>query len=499
MNLRGWVKHFLVYGSGVVLMNALPVLLVPIYTHAITPAEYGVMELLNRTQELILVFFSLGLRSTLLTLYQIEEGDTQRQRALYSTAILLLIVLTLMLTAAMILFKEPISHLLFQRGGYAGYVVLILVATYFETLFQIAALYLQSELKSTTYVFTFVARALFSILVNLALVTWLKLGLNGVLSAMLIHTISSTCLLLFYVLRTTGIVFRRDMVWDMLRFGLPLVPASILGVVMNNGDRYFLNAVATQNEVGIYGLGYRLALTSIALVQMPFGKIWSVVMVKIAKEDNGAIHLGRIASYFSMALIFVNVASGLLAPYAIRILATDVYLSAARIVAIVAAAYVLYSWTIVMDASFYITKRTGYKPLILFIGATVTVALYILLIPRYRMMGAAWATLGGYAAFTLATLFYAQRIFFIHYEWSRLARLAIAGLVFYGLGSLLEPFTVSGILLRSACTVGFVGMLCTNLLSRSEERRYLWDQISSWRRRFAGQEELAQVISGGQS
>lgn len=498
MNLSGWVKHFLVYGSGVVLMNALPILLVPIYTHAITPSEYGVMELLNRTQELVLVFFSLGLRSTLLTLYQIEEGNAERQRALYSTAILLLVVLTLALTVAMIGWREPIGRLLFQRGGYAGYVFLILIATYFETLFQIAALYLQSELKSTMYVFTFVSRAVFSIVVNLILVTWLKLGLNGVLYAMLVHTITSTTLLLVYVFRHTGIVFRRDLVGEMLRFGLPLVPASVLGMVMNNGDRYFLNAVATQNEVGIYGLGYRLALTAVTVIQMPFGKIWSVVMVKIARQEQGAKDLGRIATYFMMALVFMNLAAGLLAPYAIHILATDAYLDAARVVAIVAAAYVLYSWTIVMDASFYITKRTGYKPLILLIGAVVTTALYFAWIPRYHMLGAAWATLGGYAAFTVATLFYAQRIFFIHYEWSRLAKLAVLGSALFAVGGLLEPFSISAVLLRTACTLAFLAALFTNVMSHREERQYLYSHVAEWMRRIRGQQERVGASSGGQ-
>src|SRR5262245_18844275 len=96
-----------------------------------------------------------------------EEGNEERRRALYSTALILLIFLTLLLTLGIAIWNRQIASLLFQSGSYAGYVTLILIATYFETLFQIAALYLQSELKSGTYVLTFLSRAVFSILVNL--------------------------------------------------------------------------------------------------------------------------------------------------------------------------------------------------------------------------------------------------------------------------------------------------------------------------------------------
>src|SRR5205085_9962369 len=107
---------------------------------------------------------------------------------------------------------------------------------------------------------------------------------------------------------------------------------------------YFLNIYTSRDEVGIYGLGYRLGQISSTLVLLPFGKIWSVVMVNIAKADDGPQQLGRISSYLVAALVFVNLGVSLFAPYAIWTLAAPAYASAYVVVAPIAAAYLFYSW-----------------------------------------------------------------------------------------------------------------------------------------------------------
>jgi O-antigen/teichoic acid export membrane protein len=483
MNLGGWIKHFLIYGAGVILMRALPVLLIPIYTYAVTPEQYGVVELLNKSQDLMIVVFSLGLGSTLLTLYQMEQENTERRQALYSTAILLLLVTTLVLVSGLAMLSRPISTALFGREDFNGYVLLILAATYFETLFQIAVLYLQSELKSTFYVVTFSARALFSILVNLILVSWLKLGLKGILWAMVIHTATASVIVTVYVLTKTGSTFRYAMLPDMLRFGIPLVPASIMMFVLNNGDRYFLNAYTTREEVGIYGLGYRLAMSVYSMAMIPFGRIWSVVMVKIARDKEGPTHLGRIATYLVAILTFLTLCSSLFSPYVIRLLASPQYYRAYTVVGLIGASYLIYAWTMVMDASFYVTKRTGYKPLILGISGIWILFLYRVLIPRHGMVGAAWATLIGFAGFALVTLPFAQHVFRIEYEWSRLAKLAALGLVAYLLGAYFDPGKALAIVPRLAGVGIFLALICSNGISRPDERQYVRQQANQlWRK-----------------
>lgn len=485
MRLRHWVHHFIVYGLGVILMNALPALMIPIYTYRVTPSIYGVLELLNRSQELLLLIMSFGLRTALLTFYQMKKGEGERQKNVYSTAIQFLCVFGLALTGIALVCSREISQLLFHSHLYTYAVVMILVGTYFEMVFQMSVLYLQSELKSTAYVSVLVTRSIAAILLNLVLVYWLRWGLAGILLATLTHTVVYAVATLIYVSRHTGFTCDRTLLKEMLWFGAPIVLGTFASFVLNNGDRYFLNIYSTEAAVGIYGLGYRIGMLPMTLILMPFGKIWSVTMVDISNQTDGSLELGRIATYLIAASAFSTLGISLLGPYLVRVLAQNSYWSAARLIPIVGLAYLFYSWTVVMDASFYVTKRTVYKLYIALLACVVVLLLYWLLIPKFGIMGAAWATLGGYLSFAAFTLLFAQRILRIQYEWSRIAWVMVISTALFFVGDCLpiSPY-VAGFFARSAFTLALPVILLLGGFATAKERRAIGDYLQSLRLRF---------------
>jgi len=304
VKLGAWIRHFLVYGLGVVLMNLLPALLVPIYTYRVSASIYGVLELLNRSQELLLLIFSFGLRSSLLTFYQMSKDDPERRKRVYSTALQFLSSFGLLLIVLMMLGAGRWSLLLFGTSAYRTAVLLMLVGTYFETIFQMAVLYLQSELRSVLYVSLFTTRALAAIGLNLVFVYWWRWGLVGILWATIIHTVLYAAVVLVYMFRRIGFHFDAPVLKEMLCFGAPVMTGAFASFLLNNGDRYFLNHYGTSAEVGLYGLGYRIGALSMALVLVPFGKIWSVTMVDISKRPDGPFELGKVATYFLFACTF---------------------------------------------------------------------------------------------------------------------------------------------------------------------------------------------------
>jgi O-antigen/teichoic acid export membrane protein len=474
VKVGAWIKHFLVYGLGVILMNLLPALMIPIYTHRVTPSIYGVLELLNRSQEIILLILSFGLRSALLTFYQMGKDVADRQGRIYSTALQFLSSFGLVSILLLMLGSRLWSHLLFGTSAYANAVVLILAGTYFEMVFQMAVLYLQSELRSVLYVAVFTTRLLLAVALNLLFVYWWRWGLMGILWATLIHTTIYAIAVLIYMFRRTKLVFDRQLLMEMLRFGAPLLVSAFASFLLNNGDRYFLNIYCSQADVGIYGLGYKIGMLSMTLVLMPFGKIWSVTMVDISRKPDGPAEFGKIATYLLSACAFSTVGFSLLGPYLIRFFSERSYWEAYRVIPVVGTAYVLYSWTTIMDASFYVKKRTVYKIHNMLFAGIAVMLLYWWLIPRFGMMGAAWATLGGYAVFTALTLFYAQRVYYIHYEMKRIAVLFIVAVLFYEIGKMapIAPL-VRGIVLRSLATLCYPLALWIGGFVKPEERKAL--------------------------
>lgn len=421
-----WLKHFFVYGFGVILMNAISFLFIPLYTRLIPATDFGVLELFNRSQEFLLLMMSFGFRATVLTLYQMEEGPKER-RAIYSTAIHFLFFTGLLITAAAWQGVNGISRSLFGAADRAYEVRIMLAATFAESMFQMAALFLQSSLRSVLYMGVFISRAIFSVFLNIWMVYYLRWGLKGVLLATLLHTGIYAVGLCLYVLYEAGLRFDKNKLKAMLKFGLPLVPGAVAMFFLNNGDRYFLNIYSSKADIGVYGLAYKLGTLILTIILYPFGKIWSVTMVDMGKGPEGPKSLGAVGTYLLLVSAFFTLALSLLSPYVLHVVTTPAYWGAAKLIPVIAAAYVFYTFATVIDASFYLTKRTMSKPVILSLSFVLVFGLYRWLIPIHGVMGAAWATLGGFIGYALIAFVFAQRTYRIEYEIKRLAGIVLLG------------------------------------------------------------------------
>ncbi len=93
---RSFVKHAAVYGLAGLLVQAGGFVLLPLYTHCLTPADYGVLEVLSRMAETVgtCLMFG-GFRQALLTFYQQSPHEAERRQvvatmlSLFGTTILL--------------------------------------------------------------------------------------------------------------------------------------------------------------------------------------------------------------------------------------------------------------------------------------------------------------------------------------------------------------------------------------------------------------------------
>jgi hypothetical protein len=74
-----------------------------------------------------------------------------------------------------------------------------------------------------------------------------------------------------------------------------------------------------------------------------------------------------------------------------------------------------------MDAAFFVRRRTDLKPWLNLSTAIIMLALFAALIPPWGAHGAAWAIVLGSAFYDLVTLVVSQRVFRVRYEPARVA------------------------------------------------------------------------------
>jgi O-antigen/teichoic acid export membrane protein len=188
---------------------------------------------------------------------------------------------------------------------------------------------------------------------------------------------------------------------------------------MQNGDRFFLWKWHEQS-VGEYNLGYMAALAVSALTLGPLLQVWSAQMYTAAREADAPAIFGRTFSRILGAFLLVGLGVCLFQDEAVALLGYWKYPGAALVIAPVVLAGFFQTAASLMDAGFYIRRRTGRKLVVTLAAAAAMTALYFLLIPSGGEVGAALATLGGFTLLAALTYGATRRIFPVRYEWTRL-------------------------------------------------------------------------------
>jgi O-antigen/teichoic acid export membrane protein len=88
------------------------------------------------------------------------------------------------------------------------------------------------------------------------------------------------------------------------------------------------------------------------------------------------------------------------------------------------------------------SKKTLLRTASVSVAAVVNLGLNFLLIPKYGMLGAAWATFIGFLVQMSATLYLSLRVYHVPYRYDRLLGILGAALGLYGASVLVDTHSV---------------------------------------------------------
>ena len=106
-------------------------------------------------------------------------------------------------------------------------------------------------------------------------------GIDGALYSQLAGEALQTLFILPKILRQMKIKFEYSIIWQSLKFGLPLIFSAMAINLLNGSDRFILKFLSGETELGLYELGYRVAGVVNMFVIMPFGLTLMPIAYKI--------------------------------------------------------------------------------------------------------------------------------------------------------------------------------------------------------------------------
>lgn len=467
-SLKRLGKHSLIYGVGTAVNGLAGFFLIPLYTHALSTSDYGVLELVNRTSEIIILIVVIGLNQAFLRFY-FDKKDHEWQNAVISTVLIYVGAASIVFVLLLSPFCGFFSKMLLKDSRYSLYFTLMLLWFPFEISFNFYMTYLQIRTKSLYYILMNFLRLGLLISSNIYLLLYLHWGIKGVLLTSLLVNIVFGAPMFVTLLKNAGVRFSRPILKEMFKFSLPLVPGYFIFFILNSADRYLLSLFWSPSEVGIYALGYKIGMISTVLISEPFRKIWAPFLFENMDTQGSAMLFGRIQTYY----VFVTLVGGLIvavnAGPILNVISPSSFHEAAKIVPIIAMAYICWGSNMIFESGIFIKKRMDVKFYIVLISAAINVLCNLTLIPLYGALGAAWAMLAGFLVFPVSSYVVSQKYYFIQYEFGRIFRMLLAGVITFSLCGLFKAVNQSIILLEIVLVVTFgVSLLLFRFFSVEE-------------------------------
>lgn len=450
------LRHGTVYGIGNILTKALGFLMLPFYTHFLSPADYGTLEILDLVISLFGMFLNLGMTAALIRCYASAQSMVEK-RAVVSTAFLFIVATAVITFCAALQVIQPVSGLILGPHVPPRYLMFAFSSFICAYIANIPRTYLLARESSTAFTIIDFSTVFIQLALNVLFIAVLKIGLVGMLLSSLFVVGVQTALLSTWLVRQVGLRFNYASLHEMVGFGLPLMISNLALYALNFSDRFFLQHLRSLDVVGIYAVGYKFGFMMNFLLVQPFYIMWQSRMYPIYAHPQHPRMFRQICVLYSLILTFSGLALSMFSPEIMHFMADSRFGAAAQIIPVVTFAYIFYGLGYYAQVGMYLTGKTALIGAISAGAAILDLLLNYVLISRFGMMGAAWATCLSFFAIAAGSYWGSQRVHPMVLGLGRVAAGLGVGVGFYLLSVWCTPnsFAVTE-LIKAVLLCGFV-------------------------------------------
>lgn len=462
-------KQSIIYGFGSIGSRLIAFLLLPLYTGYLTPADYGILQICNVLNTVLLIIIQLGINSSLFKVY-FQETSLGKRKVILSSTLIFFSVSSLVILLPIFILRESIAPLVI--GGEHSVVLLVLVigAVYFEGLITIGLSILRAQEKPKTYAIFIIVKIVIYALLNILFIAGLKRGYLGSREAIFITMLLCFIAFVPYFRKNMLPVFNWGYVKELLQIGIPFAIAGLAGWVLNFTDRYMLMYLLPEeiamSQVGIYSLGVKFAMLIKILIVSPFMLSWAAIMFKYQHDANAKKIYSKVLNIYVFIACIIFIIISVYGKDLIKVITTNVdYYSAYSVIPFIAMSYVLYGAYMVFSVGTTLTKKTYYVSITNIVAALLNVLLNYYLISRIGMMGAVISSLASFLVMTTLLFIFSQKVYHIPYKIISIIIFMILSAIFV----FLIVFLNVPLLLKSVFTIIFICFLPSTRIIKYKE------------------------------
>jgi O-antigen/teichoic acid export membrane protein len=396
------------------------------------------------------VLFTYGLETAYFRFSQDKDKNT-----LYNTLSVSLIISTVFLSSMLYLFKDSIAAALNVKE-HSGYVLWMMGIVFFDAVATLAFAKLRQENRPRKYAFV----RLSGIVVNFLIVIlcagiiprFLSTHPDSFLKGLYTHFdridfyfignicgSAITCFLLFSEFRQIQFKFNAALWKEVMKYSYPLIIVGLGGMINDMLSRLIYQHVVdlppleAKNELGIFGNIYRLAVLITIMIQA-FRMAAEPFFFNRSKDADAKKTYARIMKFFVIACCFMFLVIGLYLDV-FRWFFTAIHRSrwveGLSVVPLLAIGNIFLGIYYNLSIWYKLTNKNNYGAAITIAGAVITIALNIILIPKYHYTGAAIATFTCYLFMMISSYKLGQKYYPVPYAVKKLTAYIVLVILLY--------------------------------------------------------------------
>lgn len=405
-----FLGHTATYAAANVARRFVGFLMLPIYTRFLTPADYGVIGLMMFTLALFEPIFGARMGAAIPKFY-FDAPEGRFRRTVIWGALGLTSAVSVLGMIALILLRGVGAKLIFGDSQYALALGIFAVNLVSRPLADTGMLYLQMHSRSRLFLGISVATLLLQVALNVLLVVVWREGVLGVVLSGVISSVVLGAGLTLYVAACEAPAFDWSMTRKMLQFCWPLWISGLAGLYIGSAGGIYLRVLDNLSAVGRLELALRFAVVVGMVIWTPFSQHWMPMSYQYFKEADGARKFQVAFIGIAVALFLGGLGISIFAQPVIKLMATKPFYAAAAVVPVLTFGFVLNNLRGFFNFSFLATGHTKVSSVCQYVTAAIVTVAYLLLVPRYGLMGAAAAQCFAFAASFVYTRFVSRRYY----------------------------------------------------------------------------------------
>lgn len=356
-------------------------LLVPLYTYYLSTAEYGTVDLVITTVQMLLPIVSVSMFDAVLRFIMDDntETDSVMMNALGVAGIGFFIA---------ILFFPLIVGLDLVGDSYI--VLFMYVILFLQILERTFAEYTRAIGEVKKFAINGILITLSTGILNILFLVVLKIGIQGYFLSMIIANIIS----LVYLIASTKVythfdlsLIKKPTMKALASYAVPLIPNALMWWLINASSRYFIRYYIGVDANGLFAVASRVP-TLINIVSQVFMQAWQLSAIEEYENQNKSAFYSNVFNYLSSVLLLGTSAVLIILKPGFSFLFATEYFEAWIVVPFLLLSAVFSSFSGFLGTNYIAAKKTTGVFKTSVYGGIISFILNYLLISTFGIIGA---------------------------------------------------------------------------------------------------------------